>query len=421
MYQTFQILPGVTLRCVQADRFKQGCLSIQFLRAMNADEAAMNALIPSILLRGTAKHPNLRDITLLLDDLYGASIGEGIRRIGDYQTVGLYFSFMEDRFALSGDRILEPLLDFMQEIFLEPVVEDGGFCKEFVEGEKRNLISAIESQLNDKRAYAATRLMEIMCKADTFGIPRTGTREQVAAIDAVTLYVHYQKLLRESPVEVFYVGSGDGQLVAEKVRTLFASIDRRPMVLPEHTHFCDGGKEDVTQTMEISQAKLCMGFTSPITVDDRQFYALQLFNLIFGMGMTSKLFMTIREKLSLCYNIGSTYYGAKGIITVSAGIDCDKYDQVRQEVLHQLDECKQGNISEQELDNARQALLSSLKGIYDSPASIESYESVMAIGNTLRPVEEYRRCAQEVTLQQVIDAAKTVELHTTYFLKGVEA
>ena len=304
---------------------------------------------------------------------------------------------------------------------VEPVVEDGGFCKEFVEGEKRNLISAIESQLNDKRAYAATRLMEIMCKADTFGIPRTGTHEQVAAIDAVTLYVHYQKLLRESPVEVFYVGSGDGQLVAEKIRTLFASIDRQPMVLPEHTHFCDGGKEDVTQTMEISQAKLCMGFTSPITVDDRQFYALQLFNLIFGMGMTSKLFMTIREKLSLCYNIGSTYYGAKGIITVSAGIDCDKYDQVRQEVLHQLDECKQGNISEQELDNARQALLSSLKGIYDSPASIESYESVMAIGNTLRPVEEYRRCAQEVTLQQVIDAAKTVELHTTYFLKGVEA
>ena len=138
MYQTFQLMPGVTLRSVEANKFKQGCLSIQFLRPMCLEEASMNALIPSILLRGTVHRPNLRAITQHLDDLYGASVGEMVRRVGDYQAVGLYFGFIEDRFALTGDKVLEPILDFAKELFLEPLVINGGFNPEFVSSEKRN-------------------------------------------------------------------------------------------------------------------------------------------------------------------------------------------------------------------------------------------------------------------------------------------
>ena len=160
MYQTLQLMPGVTLRFVEADKFKQGCLSIQFLRPMCQQEASVNALIPSILLRGTVRRPNLRAITQHLDDLYGASVGEMVRRVGDYQAVGLYFSFIEDRFALAGDQVLEPILEFAKELLLEPLLVDGGFNPEFVASEKRNLIANIESQLNDKRAYAAAQLMK---------------------------------------------------------------------------------------------------------------------------------------------------------------------------------------------------------------------------------------------------------------------
>lgn len=421
MYQTIELMPGVTLRCVPAERFKQGCLSIQFLRPMCRQEAAMNALIPSVLLRGTVKRPNLRDITLMLDDLYGVSIGELVRRVGDYQTVGLYFGFMEDRFALPGDRILEPLLDFVRELFLEPVVEEGGFSREFVSGEKRNMISAIDAQMNDKRTYVSAKLLEKMCKADSFGIPKMGTREQVEAIDPVTLYRHYCKVLEESPVEAFYVGSADPRLVADKLKALFDQIPRRMIRLPDHTPFHDGGGGDYSQTMEISQGKLAMGFVSPVNVDDSRFFAMQLFNILFGAGMTSKLFINIREKKSLCYYIGSGYYGAKGLLTVGAGIDSDQCEAVKQEVVEQLRLCQQGQISQEELTAAKQVVLSSLKGAYDSPASIESYETIMIIGRTPMSVEQYRRNIETVTLEQVIDVSKTLKLHTTYSLKGVEA
>ena len=421
MIQTMELLPGVTLRCFSAERFKQGCLSLQFLRPMSTSEAALNAVIPAVLLRGTKKRPDLRAITLHLDDLYGASVGALVRRIGDYQTVGLYCGFIEDKYALPGDQVLSPMLDFLGELLLEPLTENGGFHKEYVESEKRNLIATIESERNDKRAYCAAQMLKKMCAADSFGIPRLGEIAQVEAIDAVSAWNHYQNVLWESPVEIFYVGSGAPELVADKLRYIFNHIRREPIALPEQTAFQDGGGGTYTETMEISQGKLSMGFVTPITNQSPDFAAMQVFNTAFGAGMTSKLFMNVREKMSLCYSIGSGYYGSKGILTVSAGIDCDKEEVVTAEIMRQLDACRAGQITPEELTAAKEAILSGLRGIYDSPGSIEGYETTAAISALPLTVGDYYRAVEAVTVEQVAQAAQTVMLHTTYFLKGVHA
>lgn len=116
MLKTIILLPGVTLRCFADNRFKQGCLSVQLVRPMCREEAALNALLPAVLLRGTVSAPDLRDITLRLDDLYGASVGASVRRVGDHQTTGLYCGFIDDRFALEGDRVLEPMIRFLGQL-----------------------------------------------------------------------------------------------------------------------------------------------------------------------------------------------------------------------------------------------------------------------------------------------------------------
>ena len=421
MIKTISLMPGVTLRVFPAERFKQGCLSLQFLRPMCIEEAALNAIIPAVLLRGTKKYPDLRSITLRLDDLYGASVGALVRRVGDYQTVGLYCGFIEDRYALSGDRVLEPMLDFLEELLLDPLTDGEAFNKEFVESEKRNLIATIESERNDKRAYTAAQMLKKMCAADSFGIPRLGEKEQVEKIDAASAWAHYQTVLRYSPVEVFYVGSGDADAIADKLRRLLGRIPREPVALPPQTAFRDGGGGDYTETMAVSQGKLSMGFVTPITNRFPEFAAMQVLNTVFGAGMTSKLFMNVREKMSLCYSIGSGYYGSKGIMTVSAGIDCDKEPVVRAEVLRQLDACRAGEITPEELAAGKEAILSGLRGVHDSPGSIEGFESNAAIGGLPLTVEQYYRAVEAVTAADVADAAKTVKLHTTYFLKGVEA
>ena len=170
--------------------------------------------------------------------------------------------------------------------------------------------------------------------------------------------------------------------------------------------------------MDVAQGKLCMGFVTPITNRAPEFPAMQVMNTIFGSGMTSKLFMNVREKLSLCYSIGSSYYGTKGIVTVSAGIDFDKEQLTREEVLRQLDACRRGDITESELKAAKEALLSSLRATNDSPGAIEGFYATAALSGLAFNHEEYMTAVEAVTLEDVVAAAKQLTLHTTYFLKG---
>ena len=418
MVKTISLLPGVTLRCFQDNRFKQGFLSLQFIRPMDRNEAAYNALIPAILLRGSKNSPDMRSITLRLDDLYGASVGPSLRRIGDHHATGLCCGFICDSFAMDGDRILEPVVEFVQELLLDPVLENGVFLPEYVESEKKNLIATIAAQRNDKRAYANARLFENMCRQDSFGIPRMGEIPQVKKITPKSAYVHYQKLLSRSRIDVFYVGQADPEAVAALIRPIFTNIDRDYVNLPEQTpfHSCGGG--EFTETMDVAQGKLCMGFATPVTLDSADFAAMQVCNSLFGGGMTSKLFMNVREKMSLCYDIGSTYFGSKGIITVSAGIDCAQEQVARQEILAQLAAICRGDVTDQELTAAKQGLISGLRGIHDTPGGIENYYATAAISGLQFTPEEYIHAVEQVTLEQVCAVAKTLQLDTVFFLKG---
>ena len=420
MIKTYELFPGVTLRCFPDSRFKQGALSIQIVRPQSREEAAMNALIPTVLLRGCEGAPDLRTITNKLDELYGASVSTMVRRVGDYQATGLYCAFLEDRFAMTDDRILEPMVEFLGQLLLKPLMEDGGFDSTFVAGEKKNLIATIESELNDKRAYAMGRLLRTMCRADSFGVPRLGDKEQVAVIDPKTLYRHYQHILSTSRIELFYVGSTCGETVAALLKKMLGAIDRKYICPAPQMPFRDGGGSDATEQMDAAQSVLCMGFVTDITSTREEFAAMQVLNTLFGAGMTSKLFQQVREKMSLCYAIGSGYYGSKGIVTVSAGIDRQKEALVRREVLNQLEACCHGEITPEELAAAKEALLSSLRGIHDSPASIESYYSTHQLSGAFRSPRAYMAQIEAVTMDDVIAAAKTVKPHTTYFLKGVQ-
>lgn len=418
MYDTYELLPGITLRCAESRRFKQGCLSIQLLRPMCRMEAAKNALLPAILLRGSRKHPDLKQITQQLDDLYGASVDTLVRRIGDYQGTGFYCGFMEDRFASEGDRILQPMLQFVFELLLDPVTVDGGFHPDYVESEKRNLISFIESELTDKRAYAASCLLKIMGKEDSFGISRLGEKEDVAAVTSAELYDHYRHILRESTMEIFYVGSAPGPQVADTLRDILTPLERQHCPLPLQSPFRAAQPQDAQQQMEIAQGKLSMGFITPITNRDPRFAAMQVLNTIFGGGMISKLFMQVREARSLCYAIGSGYYGSKGLMTVSAGIDFDKKQIVRDEIFHQLTLCQAGEISKEELEAARESLLSGLRGVYDSPGAIEGFAATGAISGLNRTPETYADEIRAVTMEDVVCAAQTLQYHSSFFLTG---
>ena len=90
----------------------------------------------------------------------------------------------------------------------------------------------------------------------------------------------------------------------------------------------------------------------------------------------------------------------------------------RQEVLRQLKACQEGDITEEELTAARQAILSSLRSTHDSPGSIEGYYATAALSGMGMTPQQYMEAVEAVTKEQVVAAANSLTLHTTYFLKG---
>ena len=418
MIETIELQPGVTLRCFRDSRFKQGALSVQFLRPLCHEEASLNALIPAILLRGTRQYPDLQKITHHLDDLYGASVGALVRKVGNLQTTGLYCSFMDERFALENDRILEPAVKFLGELLLDPVLEEGCFRQDYLESEKRNMILAIESQRNDKRQYANARLLHEMCAGDPYGVPRLGEKEQAASITAEGAYRHYKKILQESPVHLFYVGSAEPEQVAALLRPVFRTLASCVQASPAQTGLSTQPTGSHTERMDVTQGKLCVGFTTPITLRQPEFAAMHVMNMILGGGMTSKLFMQVREKESLCYDIGSGYHGSKGVLVVSSGIEFAMKDKVLERIRQQLQACRDGDFTQQELSAAKQALITQLQATHDSPGAIENYYATGLLSGLNKTPDQYMELVQQVNKEQVRSAACSLREHTVYFLRG---
>ena len=106
MESRIELMPGVFLRAIQSDKFKTGCISMNFVRPLTAQEAPLAALLPSVLLRGTAHYPDIRSISSFLDERFGASVGTLVRKKGEVQCVGFYADFVDDDFLPAGEHVL---------------------------------------------------------------------------------------------------------------------------------------------------------------------------------------------------------------------------------------------------------------------------------------------------------------------------
>lgn len=421
MKERMMVLPGVYLTAVQTDKFKTGCFSINFLRPMCRAEASANALIPSVLLRGSARCPDICSISARLDELYGASMGALVRKKGEAQLTGFFADFVEDE--LAAEPVFAPMLDFVAQILLEPLLENGVFVQDYVEGEKRNLCNAIAARINDKRSYAVSQLLGIMCRGEAYGVPRLGELEDVDKLDAGTLYAHYRRVLAESQAELFYMGRRTPQEAAEQVRVAFAALPRAEHFLTVTT--APGPAPDAPRymraQMDVTQGKLAMGFRTGCTAADAQYPALLMMNAVYGGGVTSKLFQNVREQMSLCYYAGSSIEAFKGVMLVSAGIEFDRYQTAKDEILRQLELCRDGQITDDELESARRYLLSELAMANDSPGRLDDFYVGRAVAGLDGTMDALSSALRGVTKSEVAEAARRLRLDTIYFLEGEQA
>lgn len=419
-----ELMPGVWLRTIHTEQFKSSYLALTMMLPLQADTASANALIPYVLRRGTSVHPDLEALSAALDQLYGGAIEPVVRKKGETQCVGFVASFLDDAYTLQGEAVLEPAAQLLGELLLSPFQENGHFSTHYTTSEQTNLVDRIRSQINDKRRYAVSRLGELMCAGEAFGVDKLGDETSAGAITPESLWKHYQQLLECAEIEVYYCGSAQPERVE---RALSAALSKLPKhvnrISPEceiTIHAPQKPRLEV-EPMDVAQGKLSLGFrTGGITCWEEEFPALVLCNAIFGGSTLSKLFLNVREKHSLCYYASSVLEKMKGLILVSSGIEFEKYQQAKDEILAQLDAIRQGDIEDWGLEGARRSLMGSYRALSDSQSQQEEFWLGQAAAGLESTPQAMAEALESVTREQVAAVAQKLELDTIYFLTGRE-
>ena len=421
---TREILPYTNLTCVCSDQFKTGCISVNLITQLRKETASRNALIPRVLLRGTAYHPDMLSLSKAMDELYGTRVIPLVRKKGEMQCIGLFADFVDDDFLPRGAEQLENVASLLGELLLSPKTYGGLLIGEYVESERKNLVDEIRATMNDKRQYASDRLLKLMCAGEDYGVGSLGDEKSAAEISAMSLTRQYQHILATSRIEIFYCGSAPAARVEAALKSALAALPRSGEAEYAGTEVLLSPPADeprrFTEELDVTQGKLSVGFRVGKSMLTPSYPALMVFNALYGGSVTSKLFLNVRERLSLCYYAGSALDKLKGVMVVSSGVEFHKAEDALREILAQLDAVKRGEISDEELKNARLAVVNAIRSSMESPYGLELLYFDQAVSDFKCTPEELAGLADTVTADEVRAVAVGVQLDTVFFLTGLK-
>ena len=413
------VCSGVNFSSIRDDRFKTIRMSVHFLWPLAKETVSVNSILPFLLSRASRKYPDFTKLNAHLADLYGAVLDANVQKLGDVQVLSVSASGIADRYSLKGERISAELAKLICSIIFDPPLENGLFPAQGFGQEKRQLIETLDSEFNDKRMYAKLKCEELMCAGEPYGIGRCGTRQQLQDLKLEQLTPAWENLIHRARAEIMVLGDCDPEPVYKDFNAAFQNLARTsPIECPNKIVPSAQKAAESSETLDVVQSKLVMGFRTGCAEPAEEVPAMKLCNALFGGTPSSKLFSNVREKLSLCYYCSSTFNPMKGIMLVQSGVETKNIDRAKQEILHQLEEVRNGNFDEDELSAAKLSLCNSYRTLSDSLDGLEAWYLSQTFRPTVKKPEEEAHLVSAVTKDQVVEAARKVTLDTTYRLEG---
>lgn len=412
-----KIADGVYFSSITDKRYKKNLISVAFSTQLSEDTATENVIVPVLLTKCNSKLPTYKAFNNKMSRLYASGIGGTAGRQYDLQTISFGAYYLDDIYALSGEKMTGIMTDILIDCLTSPVTENGVFSEKFVELEKKTVIDNIETAINDKRSYAIERAMKTICKGEPASVCSYGTVEKAKLITSDSAYKAYRRMLETMPCEIICTGCSDFDGVAEKFAAAFEKAGRHDIenttiaLSPVKTQ-----TEEVTERLTVNQSKLVLGFKSH-SDDDA---ALVLLQKIFGGTTSSKLFRNVREKMSLCYYCSAARNDLKGIMLVNSGVENENIEKTKEAVIDQLEEIKNGNFTNEDINFAEMAIKNDFKSVADSAGNVSNwYFDCIRKNDIVTPEEKLGRYLG-VSKERIIAAAKSMVLDSVYVLTGNE-
>ena len=420
-YKKENVKQGVTIHKIETNKFKTNLFAIFLTTKLNRENVTKNALLTAVLRRGTQKLPTQEEISKNLENMDGASFDCGVEKTGDNQVIKFYLESINNEFLPTQENLSKECLEILMDIVFNPYLENGNFKQEYVDGEKENLKQIIEGKIDNKTRYAFDRCIEEMYKNEPYGLYKYGYIEDLDKIDSKNLYEYYLEFIKNVKIDIFVSGELDDKIVDEiKDNVIIKNLNERNAQynINKENEIKQKVNEPkvITESMQIAQGKLILGLDVLENKKESK-YATSVYNVILGGSANSKMFQNVREKASLAYTAGSNYLRQKDNIFIKCGIDIPNYEKALNIIKEQLEQMKNGDFTDEDIQNAKTIISASVESIPESQDSEITYYFSQELSDEFISIEDYVSKINDVNKQQIVDIANKIQINTIYFLK----
>ena len=395
------------IKKIETKKFKTNVYALYLTIPLTKENVTYNALIPTVLKRGCEKYNNQLEISKKLEEMYDATFGIGITKVGNNEVLKFYLESLNNNYLPNNEDLSKTSIEMLLNIVMKPYLVNGKFDGDYVEQEKENLKKVIESRKDNKDTYATNRLLEEMFKEEPYGLYKFGNIDEIDNITSEKLYEKYKELIKNSEKYLYIVGD------VENLNIESYNIDEKEITISKEFPVKISEKENIVkEQMDVTQGKLVIGLNTPNNKQD----VIALYNTILGKGANSKLFLNVREKEGLAYSAGSTYLKRNNAIIISTGIEVLKYNKAVEVIKKQLKDMENGNITEKEMKDAKQFINAGLNLINESSENMIEYRFDKDLYNEEIDIEKYRKKIEEIKKEDIVKVAQQIKIDTIYFL-----
>ena len=395
------------IKKIETKKFKTNVYALYLTIPLTKENVTYNALIPTVLKRGCEKYNNQLEISKKLEEMYDATFGIGITKVGNNEVLKFYLESLNNNYLPKNEDLSKTSIEMLLNIVMKPYLVNEKFDDDYVEQEKENLKKVIESRKDNKDTYATNRLLEEMFKEEPYGLYKFGNIDEIDNITSEKLYEKYKELIKNSEKYLYIVGD------VKNLNIESYNIDEKEITISKEFPVKISEKENIVkEQMDVTQGKLVIGLNTPNNKQE----VIALYNTILGKGANSKLFLNVREKEGLAYSAGSTYLKRNNAIIISTGIEVSKYNKAIEVIKNQLKDMEDGNITEKEMKDAKQFINAGLNLINESSENMIEYRFDKDLYNEEIDIEKYRKKIEKIKKEDIVKVAKQIKIDTIYFL-----
>ena len=405
------------IHTIKTDKFKNCSMEIMFRNKLEKNKITSNNFVVDMLMHTSKKYPKRREVAIALESLYSASLRGVCTRLGNSFLISFCMDFLNPKYCEKG--YLEDVVAFPFEMLQNPNITNNEFDSRSFNIIKNRLKADIESLKEKATRYAYRRSLINMDSSSPTSYSMLGTIEDLESITTSNLVDSYNDMLNNYVCDIYVIGNLDMDKMVELIKKNF---NNRTIKEQSIELFIDNKTKkkvlEVEESGKYEQDSFIMIHNLVDSTKRERDVVIHLFNVLFGSGgLTSKLYKYIREENSLCYSVNSNYQKYDRLLMIYAGIDKKDKDLCIKLVNKALDEMINGEFSDDDFDNAKRTIISSIKMSEDTLGGIINNYLFNELDN-LPLYDERIKEINSVTKEEVIELAKKFKLNTIYLLTG---